>query len=40
MFVCMYEKVATVTVSIEETMSLGQRERGLDRDSYFLNPVS
>ena len=31
----MYEKVATVTVSIEETVSLGQGERGPDRDSYF-----
>ena len=36
----MYEKVATVTVSIEETVSLGQRERGPDRDSYFPNPMS
>ena len=35
MYVCMYEKVATVTVSIEETVSLGQGERGPDRDSYF-----
>ena len=26
MYVCMYEKVATVTVSIEETVSLGQEE--------------
>ena len=26
----MYEKVATVTVSIEETVSLGQGERGPD----------
>ena len=34
-YVCMYEKVATVTVSIEETVSLGQGERGPDRDSYF-----
>ena len=33
----MYEKVATVTVSIEETVSLGQGERGPDRDSYFPN---
>ena len=31
----MYEKVATVTVSIEETVSLAQGERGPDRDSYF-----
>ena len=31
----MYEKVAIVTVSIEETVSLGQGERGPDRDSYF-----
>ena len=30
----MYEKVATVTVSIEEIVSLGQGERGPD------NPVS
>ena len=36
----MYEKVATVTMSIEETVSLGQGERGPDRDSYFPNPVS
>ena len=36
----MYEKVATVTLSIEETVSLGQGERGPDRDSYFPNPVS
>ena len=35
-----YEKVATVTVSIKETVSLSQGERGPDRDSYFLNPVS
>ena len=34
-WVCMYEKVATVTVSIEETVSLGQGERGPDRDTYF-----
>ena len=33
-YVCM-KKVATVTVSIEETVSLGQGERGPDRDSYF-----
>ena len=38
--ICMYEKVATVTVSIEETVSLSQGERGPDRDSYFPNPVS
>ena len=31
----MYEKVATVTVSTEETVSLGQGERSPDRDSYF-----
>ena len=31
----MYEKVAVVTMSIEETVSLGQGERGPDRDSYF-----
>ena len=36
-YVCMYEKVATVTVSIEETVPLGQGERGPDRDSYFPN---
>ena len=36
----MYEKVATVTMSIEETASLGQGERGPDRDSFFPNPVS
>ena len=36
----MYETVATVTVSIEETVSLDQGERGPDRDSYFPNPVS
>ena len=35
MYVCMYEKVATMTVSIEETVSLDQREKGPDRDSYF-----
>ena len=40
MFVCMYEKVATVTMSIGETVSLGQEERGPDRNSYFPNPVS
>ena len=40
MHVCMYEKVATETVSIEETVSLGQGERGPDRDSCFPNPVS
>ena len=34
-YVCMYEKVATVAVSIEEMVSLGQGERGPDRDSYF-----
>ena len=33
----MYEKVATVKVSIEETVSLGQGERGPDRDFYFPN---
>ena len=34
----MYEKVATMTVSIEETMSLGQGERDqTDRDSLFPN---
>ena len=32
------EKVATVTVSIEETMSLGQGERAPDRGSYFPKP--
>ena len=37
---CMYEKVATVTVSIEETVPLGQGKRGPDRDSYFPNPMS
>ena len=36
----MYVKVATVTMSIEEAVSLGQGERGPDRDSYFPNPVS
>ena len=40
LYVCMYEKFATVTVSIEETVPLGQGERGPDRDSYFPNPVS
>ena len=40
MVVCMYEKVTTVMVSIEETVSLSQGERGPDRDSYFPNPVS
>ena len=40
MYVYMYKKVATVTVSIEETVSLGQGERGPDWDSYFPNPVS
>ena len=34
LYVCM-KKVATVTLSIEETVSLGQGERGPDRDSYF-----
>ena len=34
MYVCMYEKVATVTVSIEETaVSLGQGESGPDRQT-------
>ena len=36
-YVYMHEKVM---VSIEETVSLGQGERGSDRDSYFPNPVS
>ena len=31
----MYESVATVTVSIKETVSLDQGERSPDRDSYF-----
>ena len=34
----MYGKVATVMVSIEETVLLGQGERGPDRDDpYFPN---
>ena len=33
----MYEKVATVTVSIEETVSLGEGKRSPDRNSYFPN---
>ena len=36
----MYGKVVTVTVSIEETVSLGQGERGPDGDSYFPNWIS
>ena len=32
---CMYEKVSTVTMPIEGAVSLGQGERGPDRDSYF-----
>ena len=37
--VCMYEKVATVTVSIEETVSLGQGERVQTMTPYFPKQV-
>ena len=37
-YVGMYEKVATVTVSIKETVSLGQGERDPDRDPIFPTP--
>ena len=39
-YVPMYEKVATVKGSIEQTVSLGQGERSSDRNFYFPNPVS
>ena len=39
MYVCM-RKVATVTVSIEETVSLGQGERSPDRAGTPIFPMS
>ena len=36
-FRCMYEKIATVTVSIEETVSLGQGERSPDRQGLLFS---
>ena len=36
--ICMYEKVTTMTVHIEKTVSLGQGERDPDKGLLFSQP--